>query len=1347
MAGGVLQLVTKGVENVFLNDDPQITFFKTIYRRHTNFSRTEYDINFTNSLNFGSESICHIKKYGDFLHRLYLVLTLPQIDLVYRTLLIRDVITLFAEINFDIVLTIDFFAAGGIIGLTGSVDLTPEELDFLQKTFHNPNNIYDEAVNTVFIKFINGFVAIFANTLSQVNEVLRLLQPGEYMYYQTFFDTTGLDNSAANEYMDYIILKMFEIDTTFELIYKFIEAQSKDKIPARRLANANDVKLLLFEKIADYVTGATGGNFDPNSFNDENLFFLYVVDSSTYNIGINGQNADSVFRAGVSATYGNVIFTNLDAYKIFNETLIHSNAMLNNNFDVDVIKQELLTAIRIGLVKNIKLLRNIYNSLEDDARFMFYRTFQFDDFGFYNTNSQFQNVSLFTTNDPTLSDRFTTDFNLPPEPNEPSDFYHPFSSFTKNAVNDYHVKNTNRFRTLLLNDYFNSVDLWNRTNVYDAGFCIEAITGSPNGIIPDDFYNIYLLNYIPFLETIDIPKALEKYLIRLRDTAQQEGNIVTSTNIQNIINAIVPKLEDMKNIIMDEITPKICIPDDFVVSKRMSQFRSSIDDIIMTAIIRQHEFIQLDGFNYLLPEYIITQYRKVINDLSSQNLSGYQDVRFDLLDIVGLFNTPLEQIPPFAQYSAQEFNQRSDLIINDNTEIFSDVQSSIWAFLFRSVTSNYNNLYNNTLLSSDFYTNKIGSEMLSYLRAITTDILDLNPDSIINYYYESVLNNFQNKIPINGGQIGTYLNKKLSVFQAQLQHYDRNRKVLNMRDILLPQPEFLFAQFKVILDEFVFGHIEVDRDSQGNLVYDHQYHGTPQDPVIQIYNSMIDPTNPNYDPNEPHLGAMDIMDELQVLFELLITSTTNPFNPITDPNKFGLWNEFWIPFKKFDEDFERAKYDFLFGTTVPEDFYVRLDLINSRYGGFAFEDDEYQLLKDVITDLSLAQGVILLTKNTVIETYEAVLEEFKLRQEDLSFVVNHIDNSIITKLENSLQAGQQAKFAWIRKIGHYIIDEINVKIGDQVIDRQFGEWLEIWHQLTKKDSKERGYKILIGDVPELTTYNADGKESYEIIVPLQFWFNRNIGASLPLIALNHTFVDIGVKLKKLEEVSFFEDLTVFKKKPQLKCKLLAEYIYVEAEERDRIVSAKNEYLIETIQFNDVITINKNTFDDKGNINARMYFKNTVKELFWILQNESFIDGSASNGERKYYNYSTDFETGGEAGIKKNIAKMAKIKFNSRDREVFKDVEYYNYIQPLEHHYSTPDTGIMIYSFSLNPENTQPSGSANMGRIDDSSIEIQLTDSVKTDILEKNARYTWRIYASSYNILRIMSGLAGIVYYR
>ena len=92
MTGGILQLVARGIEDLFIVGQPVTTFFKTAYRRHTNFSRGEFNINFTSRLEFGKETKSKIHRWGDLLHRLFLVIKLPKIDIVFRSLSIEEVI-------------------------------------------------------------------------------------------------------------------------------------------------------------------------------------------------------------------------------------------------------------------------------------------------------------------------------------------------------------------------------------------------------------------------------------------------------------------------------------------------------------------------------------------------------------------------------------------------------------------------------------------------------------------------------------------------------------------------------------------------------------------------------------------------------------------------------------------------------------------------------------------------------------------------------------------------------------------------------------------------------------------------------------------------------------------------------------------------------------------------------------------------------------------------------------------------------------------------------------------------------------------------------------------------------
>ena len=83
MPGGEVQLVAYGEENMFLNDDPQITFFKIIYRRYTNFSIETIEQNFNSNLDFGKKFSIELSKIGDLIHKMWLVIELPNIPILY----------------------------------------------------------------------------------------------------------------------------------------------------------------------------------------------------------------------------------------------------------------------------------------------------------------------------------------------------------------------------------------------------------------------------------------------------------------------------------------------------------------------------------------------------------------------------------------------------------------------------------------------------------------------------------------------------------------------------------------------------------------------------------------------------------------------------------------------------------------------------------------------------------------------------------------------------------------------------------------------------------------------------------------------------------------------------------------------------------------------------------------------------------------------------------------------------------------------------------------------------------------------------------------------------------------
>ena len=103
-------------------------------------------------------------------------------------------------------------------------------------------------------------------------------------------------------------------------------------------------------------------------------------------------------------------------------------------------------------------------------------------------------------------------------------------------------------------------------------------------------------------------------------------------------------------------------------------------------------------------------------------------------------------------------------------------------------------------------------------------------------------------------------------------------------------------------------------------------------------------------------------------------------------------------------------------------------------------------------------------------------------------------------VELNASAAAAAPWGYVRRLGHALIQETKIEIGGSKIDEQYGDWLNVWYELSHKVGQERGYAKMIGDVPALNAVNTQAKNAYTMYVPLQFWFNKNNGLALPLIA-------------------------------------------------------------------------------------------------------------------------------------------------------------------------------------------------------------------------------------------------------
>ena len=380
---------------------------------------------------------------------------------------------------------------------------------------------------------------------------------------------------------------------------------------------------------------------------------------------------------------------------------------------------------------------------------------------------------------------------------------------------------------------------------------------------------------------------------------------------------------------------------------------------------------------------------------------------------------------------------------------------------------------------------------------------------------------------------------------------------------------------------------------------------------------------------------------------------------------------------------------------------------------------------------------------------------------------------------------------WVESVGLRLIQDVWIEIGGQQIDKHYSEWMYIWNELSLPVGKRAGYDKMVGNavgstatahgtalaapVNGLATNIQDGSTttSYVVVnrnqsastdlpvvrgvfatyalavasspdtddiiikvpvvanssgtrdavptpatkvhIPLEFWFCRNVGLALPLIALQYHEVKVNIDFSTLKNCLSKASPADTTAADLGDASLWVDYIFLDTDERRRFAQLSHEYLIEQLQF---------TGDEEvSNTNARLKlnFNHPVKELVWVT--------------KKSTNDWNDFSTGNTLV---NPMSAALLQLNGQDRFAERPSDYFDTVQPYQHHENIPvDTpGINVYSFALKPEEHQPSGSLNFSRIDTAYLSMKMLAS---------AASTVKVFAVNYNVLRIMSGMGGLAY--
>jgi len=368
---------------------------------------------------------------------------------------------------------------------------------------------------------------------------------------------------------------------------------------------------------------------------------------------------------------------------------------------------------------------------------------------------------------------------------------------------------------------------------------------------------------------------------------------------------------------------------------------------------------------------------------------------------------------------------------------------------------------------------------------------------------------------------------------------------------------------------------------------------------------------------------------------------------------------------------------------------------------------------------------------------------------------------------------------------------------------------------------------MIGHTTQLTYMTADGRAAIAgpcaaagapnqvcaprnalpettLYVPLQFWFCRNPGLALPLIALQYHEVKINIDFRPIGECLFAVDpaataassasVTQAYQQSLVAASLYVDYIFLDTDERRKMAQNPHEYLIEQVQFTGDESVGSSSNKIKLN------FNHPCKELIWVVQPDANVDycdsliaGTtlhATSGAQPF-NYTDAVDSlpndiAAYGGIDNAVADMsesglgdvantatgttaqglsdagsfvlaetaldmhcwgenpvvtAKLQLNGQDRFSEREGSYFDTVQPFQHHTRAPDSGINVYSFGLRPEEHQPSGSCNFSRIDNAVLQLVLSAGAVSGVNTAKVR----VYAVNYNVLRVMSGMAGVAY--
>ena len=345
-------------------------------------------------------------------------------------------------------------------------------------------------------------------------------------------------------------------------------------------------------------------------------------------------------------------------------------------------------------------------------------------------------------------------------------------------------------------------------------------------------------------------------------------------------------------------------------------------------------------------------------------------------------------------------------------------------------------------------------------------------------------------------------------------------------------------------------------------------------------------------------------------------------------------------------------------------------------------------------------------------------------------------------------------------LGLRLIKSVVIEIGGQQIDKHYSDWLYIWNELSLPIGKRYAYDTMVGADKDILSggYVNSAITETTLYIPFEFWFCRNVGLALPLIALQYHEVKVKIDFETKANCISVGDGLLSDFEEIKNISLWADYIFLDTDERRRFAQLSHEYLIEQLQFTGTEPL------VPGTNRIKLNFNHPCKELIWVAKTTTTVnktrwyDYTNKDNTENYDSYKLAFDGSADAGGQRtsnylvisdvkpttnsNPFANAILQLNGNDRFAVREGDYFNYVQPFQHHTNVPvHNSINVYSFALKPEEHQPSGTLNMSRIDTATLMVFANPPVDSGLSYQGIN----IYAVNYNVLRILSGMGGLAY--